>query len=113
MQFLPSTGQSCCTGDPLVARDAIIGAATYLVDGGAPANMPAAVHHYNPSESYVATVTAFAENMRDNPQLFAAYHQWQVFYGTSAGTVRLPVGYNQAQPIDAATYLAAHPNDAA
>ncbi len=112
MQFLPTTWARCCTGDPLVARDSIIGAATYLVQGGGPADMPAALFEYNPNESYVATVTAFADNMRDNPSLFGAYRQWQVFYGSSAGTVRLPVGYSHAEPIDAAAYLASHPDDA-
>lgn len=112
MQFLPTTWDQCCTGDPLITRDAILGAAIYLTQVGGPADMPAALHHYNPNETYVATVTAFAENMRDNPNLFAAYRQWQVFYSTSTGTIRLPVGYSQAQPIDAATYLAAHPDDA-
>ena len=73
--------------------------------------MQAAVHEYNPNDSYVATVTAFAENLRDNPQLYTAYREWQVFYATSAGTVRLPVGYSAAGPIDAATYLAEHPDD--
>jgi membrane-bound lytic murein transglycosylase B len=112
MQFLPETWDRCCSGDPLVPRDAIIGAATYLVQGGGPADMPAALNEYNPNATYVATVTAFAENMRDNPKLYAAYRQWQVFYGSSAGTVRLPVGYSQADAIDAATYLANHPADA-
>jgi len=112
MQFLPTTWAQCCTGDPSLPRDAIIGAATLLSQSGGPADMPAALHDYNPNDSYVATVTAFAENMRDNPQLFAAYRAWQVFYSTSAGTIRLPVGYNQPQPIDAAAYLAEHPADA-
>lgn len=112
MQFLPTTWQSCCTGDPLVSRDAMIGAATYLVEGGGPADLEEALYHYNPNDSYVATVTAFAENMRDRPQLYSAYHQWQVFYSTSAGTIRLPVGYSQVQAVDAATYLAGHPDDA-
>jgi hypothetical protein len=112
MQFLPETWDRCCAGDPLVPRDAIIGAATYLVQGGGPADMPAALNEYNPNTTYVATVTAFAENMRDNPKLYAAYHEWQVFYGSSAGTVRLPVGYSEAGAIDAATYLASHPDDA-
>jgi hypothetical protein len=49
--------------------------------------------------------------MRDNPQLYAAYREWQVFYASSAGTVRLPIGYNATQPIDAAAYLAEHPGD--
>lgn len=112
MQFLPTTWEQCCTGDPLKPRDAIIGAATYLSQSGGPVDMPAALYEYNPSESYVATTTAFAENMRDNPNLYSAYREWQVFYTSSAGTIRLPVGYNQAQPIDAATYLASHPQDA-
>ena len=113
MQFLPETWARCCTGDPTIPRDAIIGAATYLGQSGGPADMQAALHEYNPSDSYVATVTAFAENMRDNPQLYPAYRQWQVFYTSSAGTIRLPVGYSQPQPIDAAAYLADHPQDAA
>ncbi len=112
MQFLASTWAQCCTGDPWIARDAIIGAATYLSHSGGPADMAAALHEYNPNDSYVATVTAFADNMSDNPQLYATYRAWQVFYSSSAGTVRLPVGYDQAQPIDAATYLAEHPGDA-
>jgi hypothetical protein len=112
MQFLPSTWEQCCTGDPLIARDAINGAATYLVQGGGPADMQAALYEYNPNATYVATVTAFAENMRDNPLLYGAYRQWQVFYGTSAGTVRLPVGYSEPAPIDAVAYLAEHPDDA-
>ncbi len=75
MQFLPATWARCCTGDPLLPRDAIIGAATYLSQNGGPADMPAALHEYNPNDSYVATVTAFAENMRDNPSLFGAYRR--------------------------------------
>ncbi len=113
MQFLPSTWERCCTGDPTEPRDAIMGAALFLSQSGGPTDMPAALYEYNPNDSYVATVTAFAENMRDNPHLFAAYREWQVFFASAAGTVRLPVGYAQSQPIDAATYLADHPDDAA
>ncbi|MEO8266332.1 MAG: lytic transglycosylase domain-containing protein [Ilumatobacteraceae bacterium] len=112
MQFLPTTWEHCCTGDPAVPRDAIIGAATYLAQSGGPADMRAALHEYNPNDSYVATVTAFAENLRDSPQLYLAYREWQVFYTASAGTIRLPVGYSASEPIDAATYLAQHPGDA-
>ncbi|MFM2070095.1 MAG: hypothetical protein RLZZ623_358 [Actinomycetota bacterium] len=113
MQFLPATWADCCVGDPLSTHDAIIGAATYLIQSGAPADMAAAVHQYNPNDRYVATVTAYAESMRDQPQLLAAFHGWQVFTSSSAGTVRLPIGYAAAVPVDAATYLAAHPDDAA
>ena len=113
MQFLPTTWTRCCSGDPTVARDAIIGAAVYLAQNGGPTDMQRALHAYNPSDTYVATVTAFAENLRDDPLLYNAYHEWQVFYSSSAGAIRLPIGYNQAQPIEAAAYLADHPDDAA
>jgi membrane-bound lytic murein transglycosylase B len=113
MQFLPSTWAACCTGDPTVTRDAIIGAATYLAQSGGPADMAAAVYQYNPNDGYVSVVTAYAENLRDLPELYAGYHAFQVFFATSAGTVRLPVGYSTSTPITVSEYLDAHPQDAA
>jgi hypothetical protein len=113
MQFLPETWARCCSGDPTVTRDAIIGAATYLAQSGAPDDMAAALYEYNPNDGYVAVVTAYAESLRDEPELYAGYHAFQVFFGSSAGTVRLPVGYSRAAPIDATEYLESHPQDAA
>lgn len=113
MQFLPTTWEVCCTGDPTVTGDAIIGAATYLAQSGGPDDMAAALYEYNPNDGYVAVVTAYAENLRDEPELLPGYHGYQVFVGTAAGTVRLPIGYSTAAPLDAAAYLAAHPADAA
>ncbi len=113
MQFLPSTWAECCTGDPLGTRDAIIGAATYLAQSGGPVDMSAAVRQYNPNDGYVAVVTAYAENLRDLPELYRGYHAFQVFFASAAGVVRLPIGYSQPAPIDAAAYLAANPADAA
>lgn len=113
MQFLPSTWAECCIGDPLVTRDAIVGAATYLAQSGGPADMNAAVHQYNPNDGYVAVVTAYAENLRDVPVLYRGYHTFQVFFSSAVGTVRLPIGYTQPAPIDVAAYLAANPTDAA
>ena len=113
MQFLPTTWEVCCTGDPTVTRDAIVGAATYLAQSGGPDDMAAALYEYNPNDGYVAVVTAYAESLRDEPELLSGYHAYQVFVGTAAGTIRLPVGYSAAEPHDAAAYLAAHPADAA
>ena len=95
MQFLPTTWASCCAGDPTVTRDAIVGAGTYLAQSGGPDDMAAAVYQYNPNDGYVAVVTAYAESLRDEPELYRGYHAFQVFFGTSAGTVRLPVGYRR------------------
>ena len=113
MQFLPDTWARCCTGDPTATRDAIIGAATYLAQSGGPDDMAAALYEYNPNDGYVAVVTAYAESLRDEPELYTGYHAFQVFVATSAGTVRLPIGYSQTAPIDAATYLSTRPRDAA
>jgi membrane-bound lytic murein transglycosylase B len=113
MQFLPSTWSDCCTGDPTVPRDAILGAATYLARSGGPGDMLVALDRYNPNPSYIAIVTAYAENLRDHPELLAAYHAWQVFVGTTAGTIRLPVGFRADQPVDSTAYLVEHPDDLA
>jgi hypothetical protein len=113
MQFLPTTWAVCCTGDPTVTRDAIIGAATYLAQSGAPDDMAAAVYQYNPNDGYVAVVTAYADSLRDEPELYPGYHAFQVFFGSSAGTVRLPIGYSQDAPISAIEYLDSNPQHAA
>ena len=75
--------------------------------------MAAAIYQYNPNDGYVAVVTAYAESLREEPELYPGYHAFQVFFGTSIGTVRLPVGYAQTAPIEAAEYLASNPDDAA
>jgi hypothetical protein len=111
MQFLPSTWAGCCEGDPTVARDAIRGAAQYLVLKGAPADMQAALNGYNPNSAYVGAVTAYAMNMQADERAYLGYHGWQVFFGTSEGTVRLPVGYSHVTEIDAAAYLRDRPAD--
>ena len=111
MQFLPSTWAECCTGDPAVARDAIMGAATYLVLRGAPTDMAAALNGYNPNAGYVGAVTAYAQNMMADEAAYLGYHGWQVFFGTSEGTVRLPVGYTATEPVDVVAYVRDHPDD--
>jgi len=109
LQFLPTTWAECCTGDPLVTRDAVLGAAQYLVDRGAPGDMLRALHGYNPSDNYVRAVNAYAQNMMADERAYIGYHGWEVFYGTTEGTVWLPVGYRATEPVDVVTYLRDHP----
>ncbi|MEI7548518.1 MAG: lytic transglycosylase domain-containing protein [Actinomycetota bacterium] len=111
MQFLPKVWAACCAGDPLSARDAIMGAAKFLGQHGAPADMRKALNAYNPNSGYVGAVTAYAQNMIADEAAYLGYHGWQVFYGTSAGTVRLPAGYESATEIDAIEYVRHHPDD--
>jgi hypothetical protein len=109
MQFLPSTWSSCCQGDPTVDRDAIVGAAVYLTDRGAPANIDRALFGYNNSDDYVRTVNAYASVMAADEQAYYGYHAWDVLFLSAAGLVRLAEGYDQAEPVDAATWLRDHP----
>jgi hypothetical protein len=113
MQFLESTWLSCCVGDVLDPHDSIMGAAVYLVSRGAPRDMKGALYGYNPNAGYVGAVDAYARNMLADDRAFAGYHAWEVYVSTSAGTVRLPIGYTAAQPQDAAGYVGSHPADVA
>ncbi len=113
MQFLPETWAACCIGDIEDPRDAILGAATYLVSKGAPGDMEAALYGYNPNEGYVGAVTAYASNLMADPLAYRGYHAWEVYVVSSVGTVRLPVGYASDVPVDALEYVRTHPDDAA
>ena len=111
MQFLPATWEECCEGDPTVTADAIQGAATYLVRRGAPDDMDRALKGYNTSDHYVAAVKQYASVMTADPETYHAYHAWEVHFLSSAGLIHLPVGYEQAEPVDAAVWAADHPDD--
>ena len=109
MQFLPSTWEECCEGDPTVDADAIRGAAEYLVDRGGPADMERALKGYNNSGYYVRAVSAYAEVLRDDPRAYSGYHAWEVFFRSKPALVRLPVGYYETDPVDAARWIAENP----
>jgi hypothetical protein len=111
MQFLPDTWAACCHGDVWDDHDAFSGAASYLASNGAPGDMAAAVWRYNPNEVYLEMVTQYASVMAADELAYRGYHAWEVFYGSAAGDVRLPEGYTAAEPVDASTYVTAHPDD--
>lgn len=109
MQFLPSTFAECCEGDPTVDRDAIIGAGVYLSLRGGPDDMPRALRGYNNSSRYGEAVTAYAEVLEADPAAYGGYHAWDVYFLSAAGLIRMPIGYNEAEPVDAAQWIAANP----
>ena len=111
MQFLPTTWAECCEGDPLVPRDAINGAAKYLVDRGAATDLDRAIWGYNNSDRYVAAVTTYAAVLEDDPEAYYGYHGWQVYFLSTAGLALLPEGYEEPEPVDAAGWLAANPQN--
>jgi len=110
MQFLPSTFAECCQGDPTDDRDAIIGAAVYLTLRGGPNDMAAALRGYNNSGRYVNAVTAYAEVLEDDPAAYAGYHAWDVYFLSAAGLIRMPVGYDEAEPVAAIEWVADNPD---
>ena len=73
--------------------------------------MQAALYGYNPNDGYVGAVTAYAVAMLEDERAYLGFHGWQVFFATAEGTVRLPVGYSLAAPIEAAAYVREHPED--
>jgi membrane-bound lytic murein transglycosylase B len=113
MQFLPTTWNGFCEGDPWNDHDAIVCAARYLKRRGGPADMHKAIQGYNPNDMYERMVTSYAANLRADPEVLIGYHAWQVFYPSTAGDIRLPIGYHNDKPASAAEYVAAHPADLA
>ncbi len=110
MQFLPTTWEECCEGDPTVDRDAINGAAVYLVRRGGPDDMARALLGYNPSDEYVEAISAYAEVLRQDELAYRGYHAWEVYFLSAAGLVRMPVGYAEPEPVDATEWIAANPD---
>jgi hypothetical protein len=111
MQFLPSTWARWGRGDVQDPADAIMAAARYLAhDGGAkPSRLDDALFRYNNSTHYVRGVTRLAKVMERRPRAYYSYYHWDIYYLTSRGDVRLPVGYDRDKPVPVERWLAAHP----
>ena len=111
MQFLPRTWARWGRGDILDPADSIMAAARYLAhDGGArPGRLDDALFRYNNSDHYVRGVTLLAKVMQRRPRAFYGYYHWDIYYLTSRGDVRLPVGYDRDRPVPVDRWLATHP----
>lgn len=99
MQFMQSTWGAYGIGNVHNPRDAIFGAARYLVASGAPRDMAGAIFHYNPSKDYVRAVEAYASRMRSDPRIYYGYYYWQVLFAKVHGTFILPLGYPKVKAI--------------
>jgi soluble lytic murein transglycosylase-like protein len=99
MQFMPATWKVYGHGDVHNPRDAIFGAARYLVASGARGDIAGALYHYNPSADYVIAVESYARRMRADPRAYYGYYYWQVIYAKRTGSVILPVGYPKVRPV--------------
>jgi membrane-bound lytic murein transglycosylase B len=79
MQFIPSTwkiyGLGGNVNDP---RDAILGAANYLDQSGAPESYGQALYHYNPSRLYVDAVLRYARLIASDRDNFYLLYSWPI-----------------------------------
>ena len=111
MQFIPSTweihGRGGDIDDP---ADAIAAAARFLSAHGAPADLDGALYRYNNSDHYVRGVRNYAAILEDDPAALAGLWSWDVIFRSTAGDLRLAVGYEEPEPVDAAVWLADHPD---
>lgn len=98
MQFLRATWARYGTGDVHNPRDAIFGAARFLVAAGARSDMAGALYSYNPSTDYVRAIADYAGQMRADPRAYYGYYWWQVTYARRGRVVVLPVGYPSVPP---------------
>ena len=90
MQFMPATWRRYGLGGNVHdAHDAILGAANYLHASGAPRDLRRALHHYNPSLSYVDAVLRYARLIASDRTMFFALYNWQVFVKTPHGDRRV------------------------
>lgn len=110
MQFLPTTWEEVAEGgdinDP---GDAIAGAARYLVQRGGLEDIRAGLFGYNNSENYVNAVLAYADLVTLDERTLRGFYNWEIYVGTDAGTLWLPVGYLSPEPTPAIEYAQQNP----
>ena len=111
MQFLPTTWAEAGIGhgnirDP---HDAIQAAARYLVRRGGLRDIRQGLWGYNNSDYYGRAVLLYASLMREDPLAYTGLYHWEIHFNAADGDLWLPVGYNQAKPIDVKDYLKTHP----
>jgi soluble lytic murein transglycosylase-like protein len=110
MQFLPSTFAAYGAGGDINSpRDSIMAAGRYLAANGFANNRDQAIRRYNHSDDYVRAVDEYAAVLAADPDSFAGYYRWDVYYLTTAGDVLLPIGYTATSPIPVGDYLSTHP----
>jgi hypothetical protein len=96
MQFIPSTWAEYGNGgDVNDDHDAILAAGRFLAASGGATDIGRALYAYNPSDSYVAAVEAYAGVIAADPRAYDGYYAWQVYVTTTSGAQRLPEGWTR------------------
>ncbi len=107
MQFIPTTWDIYgAGGDIHDPHDAILAAGRLLRANGFATDRSGALYRYNNSTAYVRGVTLYAQVMQRRPAAYLGYHQWPIYYLTRAGSVWLPEGYHETEPVPVRRWLA-------
>ena len=67
---------------------------------------------YNNSDHYGRAVLLYASMIKEDPRAYTGLYHWEIHFGTAAGDLWLPVGYDQPQRISVAAYLGKEPASA-
>ncbi len=110
MQFLPSTWEECCEGDPTIDRDAIIGAASVPACQGWSRRHGRALFGATTTPSTTSNaVSAYAEVLRSDPMALRGYHAWEVFFRSEAGPGPIAGRLRRNRTVDALEWIATNP----
>jgi hypothetical protein len=114
MQFLPTTWaeRGIGQGDIRDPHDAIQAAARYLVRRGGLQDIRKGLWGYNNSDNYGRAVLHYASLIREDPRAYYGIYHWEIHFGTAAGDVWLPVGYDEHQRIELVAFLQKYPASA-
>ncbi|MFQ6538199.1 MULTISPECIES: transglycosylase SLT domain-containing protein [Aphanothece] len=114
MQFLPTTWaeRGIGKGDIRNPHDAIQAAARYLVRRGGLQDIRKGLWGYNNSDHYGRAVLHYASLIEEDPRAYIGLYHWEIHFGTAAGDVWLPVGYDHAQRVPLLAFLQQSPASA-
>ncbi|MCT0200078.1 lytic transglycosylase domain-containing protein [Synechococcus sp. CS-1325] len=114
MQFLPTTWSQAGIGKGSIRdpHDAIQAAARYLVRRGGLKDIRKGLWGYNNSDNYGIAVLTYASLIQEDPRAYVGLYNWDIHFGSAAGDIWLPVGYDQPRPIEVATFLKRFPASA-
>ncbi|SBO42733.1 transglycosylase SLT domain-containing protein [Cyanobium sp. NIES-981] len=114
MQFLPTTWseRGIGKGDIRDPHDAIQAAARYLVRRGGLQDIRKGLWGYNNSDHYGRAVLHYASLIKEDPRAYLGLYHWEIHFGTAAGDLWLPVGYDQSQRIPVTAFLQRSPASA-
>jgi hypothetical protein len=64
---------------------------------------------YNHSDYYGQAVLEYAALLKEDPRAYTGFYHWEIHFAAADGDLWLPVGYLEARPLPARTWLQTTP----